>query len=201
MDETRRWFEAGIKESDDFRAAWARARSHAIKAGFYFLKARESCHPGDWQLFLESNTSKIRPRTVRFYISLAEAALGWAKTEEPNLIGQQAEQFAISQVLLMSPRPLVALLRDLRELRPFGEYDAIRYAQRKNIIPGQIEFDFAVIDATLDSVLHLGEPNVTFRCPEGKTEFEALTELEAKFQTALDRIRAMKQTHPPTINV
>ncbi len=192
LKEVQNWFNAGVEEAERFKQDWARARARAINSGFLFLKARSLCPPGEWELFTENNSALIKPRTVRFYMQLATAALEWAREQNPKLTGEKAQAFAIREVMLMSPKPLIALLRDLRELRPFGEYDAIKHAQKK-LRTGQIEFAFTDLLAPLEALSRFGDENCTFTFPEGRDELSVITEVEAKLEAALARVRQMKK--------
>jgi len=188
------WFTAGLKEADLGHAAWKQTRSHIITAGFYFQKARELIPHGEWGQFLNSNADKIRPRTVRLYIELAEAAVAWVQSESPKIAGTELQRVAAEEVMLMSPKPLVALLRDLREMRPFGEYDAVRYAASKRGLPRQVEFDFVSVSSQIEMLTHLTEPNYSLRVPEGTSQSDALRELETKLESALGAVRSQLNT-------
>jgi len=189
-DQCQKWFDAGVSEFRQFRPAWLRARCHAIAAGFFFLKARAVCPHGQWASFLDDHTTQIKPRTVQFFIQLSEAALEWTRAQRPELPPSKLEAAACTEIMLMSPKPLIALLRELRELRPFGEYDSVKYAIKKRQTPGQIEFSFAVLTSTLDVFLHLDAANYHFIPPENKTEGEALADLKARLETALEKVEA-----------
>lgn len=190
--EARRWFEAGVKCNVDFLESWRRARATAINAGFLFIKSRSLCSELEWSALLADEAERIKPRTVQFYMQLAQAALDWAKAERPELAGAKLQEFALKSVMLMSPKPLVALLRDLRIMRPFGEYDAVKYAQKK-LGGGQFEFDFAAVLKPLDDLLHFGEANYQFIYPEGVDTVEFMSAVEAKLEAALARVRMIKQ--------
>jgi hypothetical protein len=192
VKDAERWFAAGVKENQQFLESWKRARAHAINAGFYFVKAQSVCPEGEWEIFLAAREDQIKRRTVYFYMQLASAALDWARTEQPKLAGPKLQAFAVKQVMLMSPKPLVALLRDLRELRPFGEYDAVKYAQRKNGL-GQIEFQFDAVIKPLDMLTHFGEPGYEFIYPEGVDEVQYIGEVKAKLRAALARVEEIER--------
>jgi len=197
----QKWFESGLQEAELFKTAWRKAREHVMRAGFFFIRARESCPNGDWSLFVQAQSGgRISERTVRLYMQLAEAALVWARMAEPQTAGGKLEEVATKEVMMMSPKPLVALLRDLREMRPFGEYDAVKYAQRR-LGNGQLEFelDFEKAFASVDVLDRLGSPGFTLNFPEGKSEEEGLTELREKMKSVLAKIDA--QLGKETIDV
>ncbi len=194
LSEAARWFLAGVKCGAEFLELWKRARANCVNSGFNFLKARSLCNDGEWLLLLQDYSATIKPRTVQFYMQFAEAALAWAKEQRPDLAGTKLQEFALKQVMLMSPKPLVALLRELRELRPFGEYDAVKYANKKLAdADGQIEFHFADVLKPLDTLLHFGEAGFNFVYPEGADTVEFMTSVERKLETALARVRMIKE--------
>lgn len=171
----QKWLDAGIDEADKFISTWKKAKAHVVNAGFFFIRAREACPDGSWLFLLQTNAAKMKPRTVQFYIQLAEAALAWALSQHPQLSGPKLEE-AAREVMMQSPKPLVALLRDLRLLLPFGEYDAVKYAQRRLNSPAQLELNFDKLFSTFDALEH----DFILTLPEGKTEAQALSELKEK---------------------
>lgn len=194
LNAAQKWFDAGLDEANKFISTWRKARAHVANAGFLFMRAREACAEGNWLFLLQTNASKMKPRTVQFYIQLAEAALAWALVTSPGLTGAKLEE-AAREVMMESPKPLVALLRDLKELRPFGEYDAIKYRLKK-IGNGseQMELNFEKVFSTFDALEH----DFVFTLPEGKSEAEALRELKEKCDrvsaTLGTRLEGMKTT-------
>lgn len=178
----QRWFDEGINEAGKFHSAFRKARGHVAYAGFNFMRARAACKEGEWLIMLEMYREKIKPRTVQFYIQLAEASLEWTRHEHPKLTGAKLEEEAC-KVMMDSPKPLIALLRDLREMRPFGEYDAIKYALRKRIGGAQMELNFGKVFSAFEALEH---EFVLTELPEGKSEAEALRELKEK----CDRVSA-----------
>lgn len=192
----RRWCDYAINESAAFRIAWQRTRHHALSAGCFFIRARALCTDGQWLGLLQENAARIKPRTVQFWMQLSSEALQWAAEARPGLKGAKLEKFAIREVMLMSPKPLVALLRDLRELRPFGEYDAVKYAQRKlgaGAANGQFEFAFTDLIAPLDPFLHLDEPNARIIFPEGADQKQCVADIKAKLHAALAKVEAFEK--------
>jgi hypothetical protein len=102
------------------------------------------------------------------------------------------EQIACDMVM-HSPKPMVALLRELGEVREFGEYDSVKY-HSKNITTdsNQVEFKFVSSITTLDMLTKIGDADFNLVFPEDRKPAECLTELESKLETALEKVRAMK---------
>ncbi len=189
----QKWFDAGVNETIKFKSAFQAAREHAFRSGFLFLRARECCPQGEWGALLDKNAQRVKPRTVRFWMELAEAGRSWTMEFHKEIPIHKVEEFTVTQVLIMSPKPLIALLRALKAMRPFGEYDEVKYAQRKMLGNGQqLELDFTKVIAGFDALDHIGEPNFTLNVPQGTTEQQALTELESRLSRALDKIRSLK---------
>lgn len=184
-------FDAGFKESGRFLSTWKKAKGHVSDAGWYFIKAKEACPDGDWLLLLQTNAEKIAPRTVQFYMQLTDACIGWVKEGKPGIKADKLQD-ACREVMMLSPKPLVALLRQLREMRPFGEYDAIAYRANKQLANqvAQLELDFTKVIASFDALDHLGESNFSFLLPGGVNEEQALTELKTRLEHALVKINA-----------
>lgn len=190
--QANRWFAEGVKCHQIFNRAFKQARENAINAGFFFMSARELVPHGEWSMFCELHAQEIPERTVRFYLQLAESAIEWVKSEQPGLKKISEVHAAAREMVMQSPKPLVALCRELGHLRKFGEYDAVKYAQKK-LGSGQLELDFEKISSSLDLLTHFGEANVQLIFPEGKDQEQALAEVETKLETALLRVREMKR--------
>jgi len=190
-----RWMLEGIREHEAFNAAFRSARAHAINAGFFFLSARQQIADGNWGEFLFGYNHKISERAVRFYMLLATEAIEWVKHAQPQLAGLDKIQAAARDLVMESPKPLVALARELGFMRRFGEYDAVKYATRKRLgDAGQIEFEFTAAEHTLDL---LCDPKVVLKFPESADQHEALTELKGKLQSATARVEHLLQNATP----
>jgi hypothetical protein len=187
----QKYFDAGLSESEKFVGAWRRAKGHVADAGFFFTKSRDACPQGEWVMLMNLNAARIKPRTVQFYIQVFEAAVTWVKELKPETPAGKIRD-AAREIMMLSPKPLIALLRDLRELRPFGEYDSVKYAQRKSIGDDQLELDFSKVISSFDALDHLGEANFHLIIPAGTTEEKALDELDLRLTRALDKIRIRK---------
>ncbi len=200
IQQAQKWLDAGINETGKFQSAFQAMREHAFRSGFLFMKARDCCPQGEWGQLLISNANRMKPRTVQFWIALAEAGLAWTREMCPEISPAKAQEFTIKEVLMLSPKPLVALLRELKKLRPFGEYDAVKYATRKLGTGQQLELNFAQVIASFDALDHLGESNFTFLLPAGANEEQALTELKTRLERALVKINESLEDRTRPLN-
>lgn len=190
-----RWMDEGIKQAQMGRASFLKYKECTLNAAFFFFSARQSLPDGAWGEFLIGYDHKIAARTVRFYVQVAEAAIEWVKKKSPGITGVEKIMKAAKEMALQSPKPFVALLREEGFMRKFGEYDSVKYATTKRLGNGgsQIEFEFTAVASSLDLLTHLGDENYQFIYPEDKNTTEALAELETKLETALTRVRTIKQ--------
>ena len=189
------WFAEGVKKSHQFEDALRQTRRFMMDAAFNFMRARALLPHGSWGDFCELHGDEIAPRTVRFWCQLAEEAIAWVRVADPKLKSLDEIHAAARDLVIQSPKPLVALCRHLGHMRPFGEYDAVKYAQRKlgNGNTAQFEFEFSDLLAPLDQLCHFGEDNYTFKYPKGVDEAEFLDEALAKSRAVVKRLEAIKQ--------
>lgn len=188
------WFAEGVKKSREFDRSLKNTRQVAMDAAFHFRRARELCAHGQWEEFCEFHLSEISPRTVRFWCQLAEEAIEWVKKSGVPCKTIAEVHAAARDMVMQSPKPLVALCRELGHLRKFGEYDEIKYAQRKLGAgsPAQFEFEFSDLLAPLDHLCHFGEDNYVFKFPAGVDEQAFLDEAIAKSRAVVKRLEAIK---------
>lgn len=187
-----KWMERGIAESESCRKSFEATKIHAMNAGFAFIKAREALE-GEFVAYIGKYEHLVSQTTVYRYITFVECAIEWARAQNPQMKTDEELLKAAYKVVLQSPKPFIALMRQLGEMRKFGEYDAVKYATRKLGNPEQIEFTFSTVFSAVDTLSHLGDENYQINYPEGKEPLEALTELEAKLEHALQRVRQIKQ--------
>jgi hypothetical protein len=190
-----KWMQQGITESHNVRKTFAQTKCHAMNAGVFFVKARKELEgSGDFNDFLATFEAHISRPTVYRYIQFTEAALAWAQAEHPAEKNPEALLKLAYKIVLQSPKPFVALMRQLGEMRKFGEYDSVKYATKKlNAGTAQIEFAFDDLLAPLDHLAHFGDENYTFKYPEGRDETEVLDEAIAKTRAVLTRLEHVKQ--------
>jgi hypothetical protein len=192
---SHKWMERGIVESESCRKSFKATKIHAMNAGHAFAKAREGLD-GEFVAYLAKYEHQVSKTTVYRYMEFFEAALAWAADQNPQLKNKPDELLKSAyEVVLQSPKPFIALMRQLGDMRKFGEYDSVKYATKKLSAGSnaQIEFAFDDVFSTVDILSHLGDENYQINYPEGKDSVEALTELEAKLDSALTRVRQIKQ--------
>lgn len=190
-NQAEKWFAKGVEQHEVFDRSVKTARRAAIESGFAFLRSRAAFEHGEWEDFVV-NHPNINLRTVRFYCQLAEEARHWVLDAHPGLRTLEEIQAAAISLVMQSPKPLIALCRELGHMRKFGEYDAVKYAERKSS-PGQIEFHFEKVTPFLDILAHFGDENYEFIFPEGVAEDDFIAELETKLDSALVRLRHIKK--------
>lgn len=188
-----KWFADGVKKSAKFQKDCAELRRTMMDAAFDFLRARECVPHGQWLDFLELHRAEIKPRTVQFWMRLAEDAKEWVLAAQPGLKTVNELHAAAREMIFQSPKGLVTLGRELGQFRRFGEYDAVKYAQRKLGGGAQIEFDFASAVPVLDALCRFGDEAYDFIYPAGVDEENFLDELETKLDSAIKRVRQVKQ--------
>jgi hypothetical protein len=190
-----KWIEQGIKQHELFRRAFQTAKEHAFNAGIFFWSAQQSAQEGDWQLLLGAFEAQISERTVYRYIAFATEVMEWVKAEHPQIKDLEKLRAAGSAMVLKSPKGYIALCRQLELMRKFGEYDEVKYKTKKLLGAGQpqLEFSFAELTATIDVLTHFGDDNYSFKYAEGADEAATLDEVERKLETALARVRMIKQ--------
>ena len=185
---------AGLAEHSEFLKAFHKAKCHAFRAGVYFLKAQAEITEGDWSDYLVTFEDKISRTTVYRYMAFADEVIKWAKASNPTLSGDALASAALDMAM-QSPKGYIALCRQLELMRKFGEYDAVKYAQKR--IGGdskQVEFKSTSGLSTLDMLSRVGEPDFNLVFPDDRKPAECLTELESKLETALQKVRALRNS-------
>ena len=189
-----KWMIEGIKQHEEFVSHFQKAKEYALNAGLFFASAREEIADGEWGQFLIGYDHIVKVRTVQRYVEFAQEVLKWVKTEHPKLVGMEKLSAAAREMILQSPKGLVALCRELKLMRKFGEYDEVKYRTKKLLGTGsQIEFEFAELAASIDVLTHFGEENYQFKYPDGVDEVEYMSALESKLEAALTRVRHIKK--------
>lgn len=187
-----KWFERGIAESENCRKSFKQTKIHAMNAGMAFAKARETLE-GEFVAYLAKYEHVVSKTSVYRYMEFFETAMAWAADQNPALKNNQADWVkAAYDVVLQSPKPFIALMRQLGEMRKFGEYDSVKYATKKLTGAPQIEFSFDELLAPLDHLVHFGEENYTFKFPEGRDESEFIDEALEKFRAVVKRLEQVK---------
>lgn len=160
----------GIKHHESFVTHFRQAKDAALNCGLFFVSARTAVDHGNWITFLNGYTHKLSLRTIQFYTAFADDVLAHVKQEKPNLIGLDKLAAAAREMVLHSPKGLVALARELKLMRKFGEYDAVKY-RAKQLTGGdnQIEFNFDAAEKMLAAIC---DPKV--KLPDDLEEAEEL---------------------------
>jgi hypothetical protein len=189
-----KWIQKAIEQHQLFAVNFQKAKECALNAGFFFLQAQTAADHGDFGALIERYKDKISSRTVYRYIEFAAEVIEWVKAEYPGITNDKVAAIAMKMVL-KSPKGYIALCRQLELMRKFGEYDEVKYRSKKLLGDGkpQLEFSFDELSASVDVFSKIGQENFFLKFPEGKDETEALGELEAKLETALARVREIKQ--------
>ncbi len=191
----------GIRETVAVRKSFQALNIAIINAGEFFIQARNACKDGEFSILVDCHKEEIGRTTVYRFIGYVEMGLEWATTDAPKLAHNRDKLLEhLKHMVVQSPKPLVAILRSLETedgkplMRPFGEYDAVKYAKSKLLgNGGQIEFEFSKVVAAIDVLTHFGDDNYQFIYPEGKDPGEYLDEIETKMEAVLDRVRKAKQ--------
>jgi hypothetical protein len=147
VSDPERWMESGITACGKARQAFQLTLGQMVTAGYYFMRARAAL---DRQTnvadFFAHFKARISPATIYRYIELTERVFADCAVKAPALAGNDAKLFAAAQKMrLESPREFVAVCRAEKLMRPFGEYDSVKHAQKKLKGPAQMEFVFDVV--------------------------------------------------------
>jgi len=187
--DAEKWYALGLQKHQAFERGMKQARRDVVDAAFAFLRCRAAFDYGEWGEFLMLHTD-ISPRTVRDYIELARHAQDWAlRSTSPMPKTIEAVNAIARDLILYSPKPLIELCRDLKFMRPFGEYDRVKYHQAKED-GSQLSFDFSRLAADVDVLTHLGEKNFELKFADGVDQVGALKELKAKLKLIDGKIDA-----------
>jgi hypothetical protein len=147
--EARKWMLEGIKEHKGFVGLFRQAKDRALNAGFFFLSAKTKFEHGEWENFMCGYAAEVSARQIQFYMAFAEEAIEWVKREQPKLLGMERISAAARAMVMDSPKGLVALCRELKLMRRFGEYDAVKYRSKQIKGNQQMEFNYSDAADTL----------------------------------------------------
>lgn len=180
-----KWMEAGLIESKNCMQNAQKTKESALRAGYFFLLARKSFGHGDWGEFLLSYENKIKRRTVERYCEFTSAALEWTRKQNPTVTKPEKLLELAIPICLDSPKPYIALARDLGQFRLFGAYDEVRYAINKRK-GDQLELNFSY-ETVIEQLSAIDQaPNAR------KLSERSLEELEAKCMTTAEWCRAVR---------
>ncbi len=198
---SHQWMLEGIKQHQSFQRAFQAAKEHALNAGIFFISASQSHDHGDWQNFCGAYSTQISERSIRRYMEFATEVIEWVKAENPNLVGEAKLKDAALKMVLQSPKGFIALCRELKVMRKFGEYDEVRYRTKK-LLGGsgeQIEFEYASAAKAIAQLSLIDLPNFHLKFPEGADEDAEIAKLETGLETALAKVREFR-AQKATIN-
>lgn len=189
------WYAEGVKEHIEFQEAFARAKGHALNAGYFFSRAREAIQHGDFLLFCDSQESGVSRRMVYRYMHLYEAVRAWALEQQPTLKGEEKILQAGLEMEMQSPREFVEVCRQVGLMRKFGEYDAVKHAaekRRKGLgEPRQMEFRWSLEMAEMGLRCFRGLDQVE---EDKRPNAEQIAALLAELDAARERLLEMQRT-------
>jgi len=159
-----------------------------MTCGFDFIQAKAGFDHGEWERQCQIYADKIPLRTIQHYMRLADLSWRWVLHKHPKVKDiEEVKRLAIEMVVV-SPKPIVELMREMGHMLKFGGYFEEDYQEKKkrNLLgDGQIEFDFTAAENTLRMIC---DPKVSLKFPEGTNEVEALTELQGTLKSAAMRV-------------
>jgi hypothetical protein len=193
LPKTESLFTAGIRAYEEALGFARSAKERAIMAGFHFAKAQALCKRGQWEELVASHAQTISQAQIYRCIEFASAALEWARAENPQLEGEDLERKAL-EVVMRSPKPMTALMREMRLVEQVGAYDPQAYAdtQRAKRLEGpkQLEFLFEETERHIQALV-LAD-NVE------RLELSSLEKLERDLEAGLSRVRQIKASKQAT---
>jgi len=183
-----KFMRAGIAAAKSAKRNFIQTKLRMLDCGWYFAKARDSLKDGDFGDFLACYEKEVSRTSVYRWIGFLEDALIEVAKQKPALAAKpDALLKQAKAMILMSPKAFTAVWRAEGEIRRFGEYDAVKYATGKMLGNGQqLELPFEKAIASLEAL----ELFDHLQIPEGKTETQALQELDAKLEKILAKVRA-----------
>jgi len=155
----------GLKSHTSFLDHQSRAINHAMQAGWCFLQARACLGHGGWSDWCAGYKDQISGRTIRRYMLFTSRAMERVAQKNPALVEDEEELYRTTkEAVLLSPKELVEVCREVGLMRKFGEYDAMKYRQRKiEKGPAQLEFDFTLARMGLAHLCAIGEAPAELR--------------------------------------
>lgn len=177
-------------------AAWEEALGHAVKAkerafdsGAHFAAAKSNSQHGEFEEYILTAKDRIsRPQVFRC-IEFFEHCLQWAENEFPDTKGPIL--IAHARALVMrSPKPWTAMLREMKLVDQIGAYDPDAYAEKKRnqrLNGGQLEFHFRY-EETLKHLDHFLQDD----CID--LEKSSIDAYVKKLEAALQKARALTST-------
>ena len=196
-----RHFLKGLEKHAAFNRGLKQLRRDAIEAGFYFLQARSDFPHGDWEIFLNGYAKQISKSSVRFYMELADLSLRWARYKHGEITDPEALREKAIELVLVSPKPIIALARELGHMLKFGGYfeDDYQEAKKKKLRrqeQAEFEWDFQPISKALAQLRYFGDEKHHFIFEAGIDRLAALRQAKADCETALEKLNAALAAEP-----
>ena len=129
VKEAQSWLTKAAKEHKKFVASFRASKEGALTAGAFLSKAHALCDHGEWEPMLEKHG--LNRMTAWRYQTLYTEAMEWARNEHATLTDETKLFQCALKLAVQSPKGLVALCRELGEMRKFGEYDPTEYQAKK----------------------------------------------------------------------
>lgn len=200
--EAQRLFQSALEKHDAFNVSMKKARREAVEAGFYFLRARKAFEHGEWSEFVFLFKGRIAERTVRFYVELASQSIQWVLYKNPTLKDLDKIRELAVEMVMLSPRPLIELCRELGHMMKFGGYFLEDYEhKKKKASVGQLELNFAAMANSVEHLTHFGDPGYSFTYADGIERAAQLQQTIEAMETALPKLKAALQAEQKTVDV
>jgi hypothetical protein len=212
----QQWVASAVAVHKTWPGWWRKAYAGMLEVGFQLIRGKEACpdlvepenakcpHEANgrcyfcnllmsssptWDLTLKKEAPDLRLRQVDSYMELSGDALGWVLKMHAQIEDRTKQEAVAATMMILSPRPFVRVLRDAREMQPFGEYNAIKYRQQKRLGSGQLELDFdsGKVEATMAWLAPLADPKSKMILPEGQAPGETWQKLKSLAQRLVER--------------
>ena len=112
-----------------FVSGFRNAKAAYLTAGAFLAKAHPLVLRGEWEPLLEQ--CGLERTAAHRYETLYKEAMDWARAEHATLTDDAKLFKCALEMVIQSPKGLVALCRDLGEMKQFGTYDAAAYEAKK----------------------------------------------------------------------
>lgn len=181
--EAKKLFAKAVQYHSAFHQRIKLAKADMINAGFNFLQAKAGFEHGDWEAQCKLYEKEISFRTIQRYMQFAELTTQWIMHNNPGVKDLEKIRALAINAVMVSPKSMVEIMREIGELIKFGGYFSEDYEQKKKeklLGDDQIEFDFSEAGETLKLIC---SPKV--KLPDDVT---ALEELQGTLKSAELRV-------------
>jgi len=118
-----------IAHHDRFTKSFRTAKASYLTAGAFLSKAHALVLHGSWEPLLEQ--FGLDRSTAHRYEELYTEAMDWARAEHATLQDEEKLFKCALEMVIESPKGLVALCRQLGEMKQFGTYNSAEYEAKK----------------------------------------------------------------------